>query len=421
MSGNRPTNTYVGWLRQALRHLYDPDGLRQNPLFRLFGLGEGHSPSALRSILVAAIKSLKPDASVSSKSLAWRTYNILSYRFVEQFTQKEAKANFGLSIRQIRRIEARAVRALADALWSQYSTRTEEVEALAKHIDEGLLEESPVGGREQELEWLDRASPSEPTDLTEMVQTALKTAGPLIEATGVRAVCEWPEGLPALSVRPASMRQALLIVLTAAAQSVPGGSISIQAAAGCRRVSLSIRSTGSSDATSDALPGNRAESLALAQQLTAVSGGSLEMCGSPHTECPFAARLSLPTAEQVTVLVVDDNADTLQLFQRYLAGTRYAFVGTRDPEEALALATGRSPHIIVLDVMMPGVDGWELLGRLREHPKACAASIIVCTILPQERLALMLGAAAFLGKPFTRMELLSVLDRQASPRPRRSG
>ena len=71
-----------------------------------------------------------------------------------------------------------------------------------------------------------------------------------------------------------------------------------------------------------------------------------------------------------------------------------------------------APHLIVLDVMLPGIDDWELLGRLRAHPRTRAAPIIICTILPQKELALALGAAAFIRKPVSRPALLSALDHQ---------
>jgi CheY-like chemotaxis protein len=60
--------------------------------------------------------------------------------------------------------------------------------------------------------------------------------------------------------------------------------------------------------------------------------------------------------------------------------------------------------------MMPQVDGWKLLGQLREHPLSEHIPIVVCTILAQEELALSLGASAFLRKPFKRQAFLAVLD-----------
>jgi len=65
-----------------------------------------------------------------------------------------------------------------------------------------------------------------------------------------------------------------------------------------------------------------------------------------------------------------------------------------------------------VDVMMPGVDGWELLGRLRQHPLTGHIPIVVCTVLTQEELALSLGASDFLPKPVARQAFLEALDRQ---------
>jgi CheY-like chemotaxis protein len=64
--------------------------------------------------------------------------------------------------------------------------------------------------------------------------------------------------------------------------------------------------------------------------------------------------------------------------------------------------------------MLPGVDGWEILGRLREHPTTSSVPVIISTILLQEDLALSLGAAGFLRKPFTQTALLAALDQQAA-------
>ena len=66
---------------------------------------------------------------------------------------------------------------------------------------------------------------------------------------------------------------------------------------------------------------------------------------------------------------------------------------------------------ILVDVMMPQMDGWEVLGQLRQHPLTNYIPIVVHTILAQEELALSLGASALLRKPVTRQNFLAVLDR----------
>ncbi len=151
-------------------------------------------------------------------------------------------------------------------------------------------------------------------------------------------------------------------------------------------------------------------SLEVARQLMEVAGGELTAVAGADG---FRARLALPVLEQVRVLVVDDNADTLQLFARYAVGTRYAVTAMREPAGALRLAEELEPDIIILDVMMPDLDGWEMLARLREQPVTSQTAIIICTVLPQQSLALGLGANAFLQKPVTREAFLAALDGQA--------
>jgi CheY-like chemotaxis protein len=170
-------------------------------------------------------------------------------------------------------------------------------------------------------------------------------------------------------------------------------------------------------------------SLSVASELGQLSGGRLLTgpSGAPagsHTPptdeappkdmWPFPIQLVLPALEQFPVLVVDDNEDGLHLLKRYAAGTRYHLVCTRDTDLVATLVETVHPQIIVLDLMMPKENGWLVLGRLRQHPLTRSTPIIICTILPQEQLALSLGASAFLKKPVSRQAFLQALDQQFS-------
>jgi CheY-like chemotaxis protein len=117
----------------------------------------------------------------------------------------------------------------------------------------------------------------------------------------------------------------------------------------------------------------------------------------------------------LTTLVIDDNADTQQLFRRYLTGSRYHLAGATDGQHGLALVQELAPQVILLDVMMPHEDGWTILARLREDPQSRHIPVIICTILPQEALARVLGAAHFLRKPVSRSQLLAALDQVTAP------
>lgn len=115
---------------------------------------------------------------------------------------------------------------------------------------------------------------------------------------------------------------------------------------------------------------------------------------------------------QIQVLVIDDNADIIHLFQRYVQGTRYSVVGLQDPTAVAEWIERIDPRILLLDVMMPGLDGWDLLTQLRLKQQLRRSAVLICSILPQERLAISLGADGFLQKPVLPQDFLNALDGQ---------
>jgi len=154
------------------------------------------------------------------------------------------------------------------------------------------------------------------------------------------------------------------------------------------------------------------ECLAMAGQLVETFGAALTVRtkGRDPGERLYA-RVTLTQAREVRALCIDDNADALRLFERYLQDTRYRMLPLREAQRTMDIAAEARPDVIVLDVMLPDIDGWELLGRLREHPATRGIPVLVCTILPQEELARTLGAAAFIRKPVSREGLLAALAR----------
>ena len=397
----------VGDLRRALLDLYDPAKLAKNPLRELLSVGRQPDPaSALRRILVLGIEALQPDGSVPPQADAWRIYRVLKYRYVELIPQREIAASLALSVRQLRRHEATALQVLANHLWRYHGLQLKA--NMAAHREEQATT-AGAGVHGDELQWLRTSFPSEATSIAELIEAALKTVAPMLEAARVRVESELLKTLPRLAVHTITMRQALVGILNAAGRCVPRGRIEVATAAESNYINIRIVAV---KGRASPLPLSRedSESLEMARELAALSGGSLALSLETGPEVPFQATLVLPVAQQLGVLVADDNVDTRRLFQRYLEGSRYAFVGAHEPQQALALAMELAPKVIVLDVMLPGMDGWELLGRLREHPATCHIPIIVCTILCQERLALTLGAAAFLRKPVSRGALLEALD-----------
>jgi CheY-like chemotaxis protein len=405
---------FVAELRQVLHHLYNPVELRKSPLLDILVTKRANRLSALRQVLTDAIQALKPGSDAPPYSNAWRIYHVLVWRYLEQSSQRDVAANLAISPRQLRRLEHVAVQVLADHLWARYDLERAPDRIAAPFQAGGEPGQADVAasGRERELEWLGKSLPSEVVDISKVVQASLETIDPLLQQLGVQVECDIPEDLPLMIGQRVPLRQALLNVLSATVRTVPGGRMQIAVETEQRGLCVHVRAT--TDTPPSPAPNDEfAEKLNMAGQLIGLFGGTLEVMPVQDGEQIPAVTLVLSVARQVPVLMIDDNADTLQLFERYLSESRYRFIGARDPEQALNLAEELAPQVILLDVMLPGVDGWELLGRLREHPQTRGLPVLVCTILPQEQLALTLGAAAFIRKPVSRQTLLSALDRYA--------
>jgi CheY-like chemotaxis protein len=403
---------FVNALRYALLNLYDPARLRNSPLLALFDLEGKHNPiSGLRQLLIAAVHALRPSDDVPLQSNAWRFYQVLTYRYLEQTNARMVASNLGLSERQLRRSERDAEEQLADYLWTHYS-----LEGKASILlDSTATDDNPapasaeMPGRKQELEWMHESFPSETAQMAELIPPVVKIAAPLLQAAGIQVRYELEPDLPPVTGQLSAVRQALLNLLIAAARVVPGGQVQLSVHAAPEGLRVCIEGSYGQDAAPPR-PDIHDE-LEMARQFAELFRGKLQV--TQEAERPLVATLSLPLSDKVPILVIDDNADTLRLLQRYLDGSRYHFVGLRDPDEALEAVQQCRPQIIVLDVMLPGIEDWEMLGRLREHPATRNIPILICTILPQEELALTLGAADFIRKPVSRQDFLAALDRQA--------
>jgi CheY-like chemotaxis protein/signal transduction histidine kinase len=410
----------VAELRRALNHLYDPAELRASPLLERFGFAaQRDAGAALRRTLTDAICALKPDRSTPAGANAWRIHRLLSQRFIEQSPQSEVARDLGLGIRQYRRLEAQALGVLADGLRARYGLLPVALPGGGRALhaaasdpppgDAGAGDEGGDSSRAAELAWLQESLPSEPVDVKTALLAALRLVGPLAQAQHVALETHAPDGLPLGVGQATALRQALLTALAAAVRSALAGQVEVRAEAEGWEVGCHIRPV-SLQAQREPVLAEDADSLQMARQLIEVTGGVCRLQISQEGPSPFSIWLSLPILESVPVLAIDDNLDTLQLLQRYTVGTRYRLTGLRDPAQALEVATELNPQIIVLDVMLPHIDGWDLLGRLLQHPATRHIPVLMCTILPHEQLALSMGAAGFIRKPVSRQAFLQALD-----------
>jgi twitching motility two-component system response regulator PilH len=114
-----------------------------------------------------------------------------------------------------------------------------------------------------------------------------------------------------------------------------------------------------------------------------------------------------------TILIVEDSPSELELMSYYLQKDGYNVIGANGAKEALVKISVQKPDVIVTDLMMPEMSGFELCRALKKNPQTEKVPIIICSSKNQtiDRLwAMKQGAEAYLTKPYTREELVKLIQ-----------
>ena len=388
-------------VKDALEHLYDTAYLETHSLLPLIaGPASANRltrAQKLRSLLKETIEKLRPPEGTPPNAPEWRSYSALRYRYVQGMSLGETEHELGISQRQLQRELHKGLDATAALLWD------------ARVLDgTPTVTETPALDETRELQnelnqWnLTRQSYQGQTLLDEVVWM-LK---PLLEQRAVTLNVSIPATLAPVFVDSTLTRQALFKVLRALVSSSEKRTIALSAIERGKHVEINLQGHGDTALQSG-------EDWRAAQLLFTQQGGTLEI--EARAEGTINIILTLPRASQPRVLVIDDNQGIHQLFERYLAPHNYEIVHAYGGQEALQLAAEHHPEAITLDVMMPSVDGWQVLRGLMSNPATAQTPIIICSVLKEPELAFSLGARAYLKKPVDRLELVATLARLLQP------
>lgn len=392
MSASTPISyaQFAAWVQDALNHLYDSPRLQDHPLAGLLAERSAtrvQRGQTLRRLLINAILSMAPEPGTPAQSPDWRAYRILELHFIEGQTPAQVMRTLGLGRTLYFKEKARMVEALTQVLWEQHAERFALDEAQADALPRNGLEElTSIQARVEHL------------NLGQVLDELCAMMMPLAQAKGCKLVCAPAADLQVQADR-VLLRQAIVDVLGHVLEMSDTLSLTLAGFtdARSRGVRISIQPTPAHAA----LP---ASALALATQLMRLMGGEVTVqSGEIHLRWPAE------DAAAKTLLVIDDNAGLIQLFRRYLTGYAWRVIGAGNLAEALAVAAEATPDAVVLDVMLPGQDGWEALRTLKSHEHTRRAPVIICSVMHQPELAAQLGAAGYLKKPVTQAQLLQAL------------
>ena len=410
MSGHRPDTgpsaAFDGCVRDALAHLYDPAYRPPDLLQQIMGCDSPPGPEAVQAALIRAIEKLKPAPTVPPTARSRRIYDILTYRYVANLTQEETAERVGITARHLRREQSEAAHVLALRLWEQ----REVVAGLSERLsEEEKLSPAEVPSSAQLPDWLSqvreellslrKSAPGAVADVGGAMHRAVELGSTLTSSHGISLQVGRVRSHLVAAIHPAALQQILIAAIRQLTQHTSSGQITLHAERGEGEVRIT---TTGRPAITDVLPDG-----SLMREILAAHSGSLEIRAEGDS---ISFWVRLPSVDRA-VLVVDDNVDMVHLYRRYVVGTRYRIVHTAQGRNLLETVEASAPDIIILDVMLPDVDGWELLATLHEYLATRCIPVVVCSVVREEDLALALGAALYLPKPVQREEFIGALDR----------
>ncbi|MCS6846324.1 MAG: response regulator [Anaerolineae bacterium] len=378
---------FAAWVQDALNHLYDSPRLQDHPLAGLLAeqaathVQRGQN---LRRLLINAILAMSPEPGTPAQSPDWRAYRILELHFIEGQPPGQVMKALGLGRTLYFKEKARMVEALTRMLWERRAELFSLEDAQAASLERDGVEE--LTSIQAQIERL---------SLGQVLDELCAMVAPLAQAKGRALVC-MPADVDVHADR-VLLRQAILDVIGHLLETPDVSVLTMEALADARargvRISLQPASAR------PALPES-----ALATQLMRLMGGEVVAQSDE-------IRLVWPAAGAPikTLLVIDDNAGLIRLFRRYLTGHAWQVIGAGNLAEALTATAESAPDAVVLDVMLPGQDGWEVLRALKAHERTRRAPVIICSVMHQPELAAQLGAAGYLKKPVTQAQLLQAL------------
>ena len=312
-----------------------------------------------------------------------------------------------------------------------------QVDHLARLVDD-LLEVSRITQRKVMLK-------RNVVSLRTVIEAAVETARPYIDAAGHRLRVMQPEGDLWLNVDAVRISQALGNLLHNAAKfTAPGGHITINASRVGDHLELAVSDDGVGMAA-EMLPyvfdlftqderslersqGGLGIGLSLVRGMIEMHGGSVRAesagrgRGSRFTmRLPLAANLAPAAHRRVEnagdlqprrILVVEDNVDAAETFGMVLRAAGHQVTVMTDSLQALDAARHARPEVVLLDIGMPGMDGYELARRMREDPQLREAYVIAVSGYGQERDRARSAAAGFdlhLTKPVEPARLMDAI------------
>lgn len=280
--------------------------------------------------------------------------------------------------------------------------------------------------------------------LPEIINSVMSTAIGLTKEKPIELQKNIPPDLPSVKGDHTRIRQVLLNLVANAAKFTDEGFIRISAKEqvsdqGVQEVQVQVSDSGVGispedteklfkpfsqvDASPTRKTGGTGLGLSISSRLIEIHGGRIgvESQVGKGSMFFFTLPVSKPEAAPVVheektnaekiILAVDDNQQVIRLYERYLSDQGFKIIAQIDPKQAVESARELKPYAITLDIMMPEVNGWQVLQELKNDPETRNIPVLICSILQDEEKAYSLGAIDYLVKPILEEDLKEAIAR----------
>ena len=292
-------------------------------------------------------------------------------------------------------------------------------------------------------------------DLQLLVHEVTNTIAPLIEKRNNRLVVECDPAIGSMYGDATKIRQTLLNLLSNASKFTENGRVDLKVEREITDsqvwVAMRVIDTGigmneeqmarlfkpftQADASTSSKFGGTGLGLAISKQFAQMMGGDIAIMSAPGAGSTFTLRIPARVkparspyavvdkehqpapAPKGRVLVIADDDSVHGVLTNVLTREGYSTRIARDGKEGLRMAREYHPDIVILDILMPGMDGWAVLSELKAAPGMADVPIILLTMLENKEMGFALGAADYLTKPIDPAKLFPVLDRHRSTKP----
>ena len=313
-----------------------------------------------------------------------------------------------------------------------------------------VLDVSKIEAGKMELAFDDEVS------LPDLIESAMSTAVGLTKDKPIRLERDIADNLPLVRADPTRIRQILINFLSNAAKFTDQGVITVRAffnpsysrsdRAAKQEIVISVSDTGPGISINDQdklfrpfsqvdnsptrKVGGSGLGLSISRLLVELHGGQIGVDSEPGRGSTFYFTLPIQSGDDTgdtgeerltrstiqepsgkTILIIDDDRQVIKLYERYLNNYGYNTVSLSDSTLALEKARELEPFAITLDIMMPRMDGWQVLEALKNDPETKSIPVLICSILENEEKGLRLGAFDYLSKPILEEDLIRVLNK----------